>query len=104
MLAGPIVDALSYHWLFWLPSMLVAVGDDRHRVLRARVRSRSPGASTGSAPFLLSGWLVCLLVGISEGSAWGWGDPRTSVCCAAAAILLVLWVANELRAESRWST
>src|SRR5213080_3947780 len=25
VLAGPIVDALSYHWLFWIPFALVAV-------------------------------------------------------------------------------
>ena len=41
---------------------------------------------------------MCLLVGISEGSDWGWSDPRILGLLAAAIVLLVLWVRNEQRA------
>jgi MFS family permease len=47
---------------------------------------------------LLSSWLVTLLVGISEGSSWGWGDPRILGLFAATAVLLGLWIHNEQRA------
>ena len=48
---------------------------------------------------LLSGWLVCLLMAISEGSAWGWGDARIIGLLAAAVALLGLWIGNEHRAR-----
>ena len=99
VLAGPIVDALSYHWLFWIPLMLVVVATIATVFFVPESPIKVPGRVNWLGAFLLSGWLVCLLVGISEGSAWGWGDPRIIGLLAAAAILLVLWVANELRAD-----
>jgi hypothetical protein len=44
---------------------------------------------------LLSAWLVCLLLAISEGSSWGWGSVRTVALVVAGAGLLVGWVRNE---------
>ena len=42
VLAGPIVEHLSYHWLFWFPLIAVARRRDRNRDLRPRVaRARS---------------------------------------------------------------
>ena len=41
---------------------------------------------------------MCLLVAISEGSDWGWSSPRTIGLFLAAAVLLVAWIHNELRA------
>jgi predicted MFS family arabinose efflux permease len=38
---------------------------------------------------------VALLIAISQGSAWGWGDPRIVGLLGAAVALLVIWIANE---------
>jgi MFS family permease len=57
-----------------------------------------PGRINWIGAMLLSGWLVCLLVAISEGSHWGWDGARTLALLAGAAALLALWVGNEQRA------
>ncbi|HKE77693.1 MAG TPA: MFS transporter [Solirubrobacteraceae bacterium] len=96
VLAGPIVDSLSYHWLFWIPLVLVAIATVMTLLYVPESPIKSPGKINWGGAVLLSGWLVCLLVGISEGSSWGWGDPRTLGLFFGAAVLLVAWVVNEL--------
>jgi EmrB/QacA subfamily drug resistance transporter len=99
VLAGPIVDALSYHWLFWLPLVLVVLATIATVLFVPESPVKSPGKVNWTGAALLSGWLVCLLVAISEGSRWGWGSVRTIGLLVAAVVLLVAWVANELHAD-----
>jgi EmrB/QacA subfamily drug resistance transporter len=98
VLAGPIVDAFSYHWLFWFPLVLVVVATIGTVLFVPESPIKSPGRINWSGAALLSAWLVCLLVGISEGSVWGWGDTRTLGLVAAGIVLLAVWVVNEQRA------
>jgi MFS family permease len=44
---------------------------------------------------LLSGWLVLILLGITQSSEWGWGDTRVIALIAAGLILLVAWIRVE---------
>jgi EmrB/QacA subfamily drug resistance transporter len=98
VLAGPIVDALSYHWLFWFPFFLVVITTIATIFFVPESPIKSPGRVNWLGAALLSGWLVCLLVGISQGSAWGWLDTRILGLLAAAAVLVVAWIRNEQRA------
>ena len=98
VLAGPIVEALSYHWLFWFPFFLVVIATIATVFFVPESPITSPGRVNWAGAALLSGWLVCLLVAISEGSVWGWSDARIRGLFCAAAVLLVLWIANERRA------
>ena len=59
---------------------------------------KSPGRINWVGAILLSGWLTCLLVAISEGPVWGWGSPRIVGLFVGAAGLLVAWIVNEQRA------
>jgi EmrB/QacA subfamily drug resistance transporter len=99
VLAGPIVDALSYHWLFWFPLILVVIATVATVLFVPESPIKVPDRVNVSGALLLAAWLVCLLVGISEGSSWGWGDPRTLGLFLAALVLLVAWVRNEQRAS-----
>jgi EmrB/QacA subfamily drug resistance transporter len=99
VLAGPIVEALSYHWLFWIPFALVVVTTIATVFFVPESPIKVPGRVNWLGAFLLSSWLVCLLVAISEGSRWGWGDPRIVGMFVAAAVLLWAWVNNEQRAS-----
>src|SRR3954470_15117529 len=99
VLAGPIVDAFSYHWLFWFPLILVVVATVMTVLFVPESPIKVPGRINWAGAALLSAWLVCLLVGISEGSSWGWLDGRTLGLFVAAAVLLVAWIANEQRAD-----
>jgi EmrB/QacA subfamily drug resistance transporter len=99
VLAGPIVSALSYHWLFWIPFALVVVATIATVFFVPESPIKVPGRVNWTGAALLSAWLVCLLVAIREGSTWGWGDARVAGLLAAAAVLLVAWIANEQRAD-----
>jgi EmrB/QacA subfamily drug resistance transporter len=98
VLAGPIIDALSIHWLFWIPLILVVIATIMTILFVPESPIKTPGKVNWTGAALLSAWLVALLVGISESSSWGWTDPRTLGLFAAAAILLGAWITNEQRA------
>jgi MFS family permease len=100
VLAGPILDHLDYHWLFWIP-LVVAIGSSAAAflVVPDRRATRAGGVSWSSA-LLLGGWLICLLLGVSEGPSWGWSSGRVAGLFAAGVVLALGWV----RAEQRAST
>jgi len=98
VLAGPISAALSYHWLFWIPLILVVLATIATMLFVPESPVKTPGRVNWAGAALLSGWLVCLLVAISEGPAWGWGSARTVGLFLAAALLLAAWIWNEQRA------
>jgi EmrB/QacA subfamily drug resistance transporter len=98
VLAGPIIDSLSFHWLFWIPLVLVIIVTIATVLFVPESPIKSPGRINWAGAALLSGWLVCLLVAISEGSSWGWGDPRTVALFVGAIVLLIAWIINEQRA------
>ena len=99
VLAGPIVDTLGYHWLFWVPLILVSVAAVAAHFVVPESRVRAGGAINPLAAVLLSGWLVCLLLAISQAPKWGWGSPAVLGLLAGAVLLLVTWVTVETRAR-----
>jgi MFS family permease len=97
VVAGPIVDLLDYHWLFWLPAIVVcAAALAAHRWIPASGTGEG-GRISWFPAVLLSGWLVALLLGLSQAGSWGWGSPRVLGLFAAAVVLAVGWVAAEDR-------
>src|SRR4051812_1789905 len=98
--AGPIVEHLSYHWLFWLPLVAIVIAAIATHLFVPESPVKTPGEIHWAGAALLSGWLVCLLVAISEGTDWGWGSPRLLGLILAAAILAGAWVRSERRAST----
>jgi MFS family permease len=98
VLAGPIVDVLNYHWLFWIPAAVVTGAAVAALLVIPESASRSEGHIALGPAALLSGWLVALIVAVSEGQLWGWGSARTLGLIGAAIVLAVAWVRAELRA------
>jgi MFS family permease len=100
VLAGPIVGALNWRWLFWIPMVVVTLV----ALAALRVVPPSPVRTAGRvnwvAAALLSGWLVALLLPLSMGPSWGWGSGRTLGLFAAAVLLLGAWLAVELRSAN----
>lgn len=97
VLAGPIVNALDYHWLFWIPGVVVAASAVATHFVIPESPVRTPGRISWSAAVLLSGWLVALLVAVSEAPSWGWASMSVIGLLIAAVVLAVGWVAVELR-------
>ena len=98
VLAGPIVNALNYHWLFWLPLILTVVATATAILFVPESPERSPGRISWLPALLLSGWLTALLVALSEAPSWGWRSGSVLGLLAAAVVLAAGWVLAELRA------
>lgn len=97
VVAGPIVAVLGYHWLFWLP-MLVTGGAAVAAAVLVPTSPRSEGERLPVVPaLLLAGWLVTLLLPVSQGNDWGWTSPAVLVLLAASTVLVVAWVRLETR-------
>ena len=97
VLAGPIVSFLDFHWLFWIPSIAVGLAAIASLVVVPESQSRSPGHVAVAPSLLFSGWLVALILAVSEGQNWGWTGDRTLGLLAATIVLAALWIRVELR-------
>jgi len=100
VLAGPIVNALSWRWLFWLPAIVTVIATVAAVLFVPQSPVRSPGTISWLPAVLMSGWLVLLLVPLSEASVWGWGSAAVLGMLAGAVLLAAVWVWSELRATS----
>ena len=100
VLAGPIVNALSWRWLFWLPAIVTVIATVGAVLFVPQSPIRSPGTISWLPAILLSGWLVLLLVPLSEASDWGWGSPAVLGMLAGAVLLAAAWAWSELRAAT----
>ncbi len=99
VIAGPVVDALSYHWLFWIPMIMTIAAAVAAAVWVPESPERAPGRINVGTALLLSAWLVALLLAVSQGHVWGWGSARVIGLFVAAAVLLPTWILAEARSR-----
>jgi EmrB/QacA subfamily drug resistance transporter len=100
VLAGPIVSALDYHYLFWLPLIFIVIAAVAAQLVIPESENRTPGRISLLPAVLLTAWLVALLVAVSEGSQWGWGSARTLILLIVAILLIPVWVLSETKAAA----
>lgn len=100
VLAGPIVNALSYHWLFWLPMVMTTLAALAAYFFVPESPERTPGRINVSSALLMSTWLVTLLLAVSQGHSWGWTSPVTVGLFVATVVVLPTWVWAEARSDS----
>ena len=98
VLAGPIVETLGYHWLFWLPTISTSIAATAARVVIPASPTRASGRISWIGAATLSVWLVALLVGVSQASTWGWLSTKVLGLFGLSAAVFVAWIAVELRA------
>jgi EmrB/QacA subfamily drug resistance transporter len=100
VLAGPIVDVLDYHWLFWFPMIITGLAAVAAFVFVPESPIRTSGRISVLPAVLLSAWLVALLLALSEGQSWGWTSGRVLGLVVLAVVLAVAWVMTEQRSAS----
>jgi len=99
IIAGPIIDQLNYHWLFWLLLVITSLA----AILAWRVipesRERTGGRIGIPAAVLLSTWLVALLLALSKGASWGWGSEKVIALFGVALVTCTTWIIVELKSQ-----
>ena len=100
VLAGPIVNLLGYHWLFWIPMILTVVAAVSAVLFVPESPVRTPGRISWRPALLLSAWLVALLIALSQAPVWGWGSGPVIGLLTGAVVLAAGWVISELRAAT----
>ena len=97
--SGLIVDNLSWRWLFVVAAAIVAVA----LVLVWRFVPESPIRASSSVDvwgaLTLSGALVAMLVGLTEGQHLGWGSPAILGLFGSGVVLFVVWGLVELHVK-----
>ncbi|MFJ9427001.1 MFS transporter [Streptomyces sp. NPDC101249] len=98
--AGPVVTALDYRWLFWIPVAVVLAAT----LIAVRYVPESPDRAEGRISWLgavlLSAWLVALLLPLSQAGVWGWGSARVVGLLGAAVVLFGAWLLSEARSAT----
>jgi len=100
VVAGPIVNALSYHWLFWLPMIITVLAAVAAYLFVPESPERTPGRINLTSAVLMSTWLVALMLAVSQGHSWGWTSPITIGLFVTAVVVLPIWVWAEVRSET----
>lgn len=99
IIAGPVVRALDYRWLFWIPLIMTIVAASVVCWLIPKSKPRMHQRVNWWTGVLMSVWMVALLVAVSEGDRWGWFSPRTVALFGVSAVVGVLWVIAEARSS-----
>jgi MFS family permease len=99
VLAGPIVDHLSFHYLFWLPLVPIALTAVAIHVLVPESPLRVPGRINWTGAAWMSLGLAAVLLGVSESPTWHWLSKKTLIALALGTVCLVAWVRSETRSD-----
>lgn len=96
VMGGPIVEGLGYTWLFWLPMIVTALAALTAALLIPESPVKTPGRIPVTPAILLSAWLVCVLLAVSEGNVWGWTSVPVIALLVVGVALAALWIWVEL--------
>ena len=97
VLAGPIVEHLSYHYLFWLPLIFLVPATIAIHLFVPESPIRVPGRVNWVGAALMSAGLALVLVAVSEAPTWHWLSAKTLTVLVVGVLLLVAWVWSETR-------
>jgi EmrB/QacA subfamily drug resistance transporter len=97
--AGPIVQALNWHWLFWFPAFLVVIALAGAIFGMKESPVRKPGRIDVVGALVLGITLVAILLPIDQGQTWGWGNWKTIWLLVLGGVALIAFVFIELRVK-----
>jgi len=92
-----IADTFDWHVLFWTSAALGALALLLVLLFVPESKVRPGGRVDLTGAVGMGIGLVCLLLAISKGTDWGWGDGTTLGLLAVALVVLPLWGWFELR-------
>jgi EmrB/QacA subfamily drug resistance transporter len=97
-LSGVIVDHVDLQWLFWINLIALPAAFAAHRLIPP-----SPPVANAKVDWtgalVLSGALAGILLGVSQGSEWGWGSPANVGAIAGGLVLVGVFIVVEGRVD-----
>jgi EmrB/QacA subfamily drug resistance transporter len=97
VLGGLIVEHLNYHWLYWIPLIVIVLAAALTWRFVPESPIRVPGKVNWTAAALMAAGFSCVLIAISETTVWGWGSVKTIGLLLAGIVLTCLWILVEVR-------
>jgi EmrB/QacA subfamily drug resistance transporter len=99
VIGGLIVEHLNYHWLYWIPLVVIVAAAICTWRFVPESPVRVPGRVNWLAAALMTIGFCCVLIAISETTVWGWGSAKTLGLLALGLIGCVAWVMVEVRSD-----
>jgi EmrB/QacA subfamily drug resistance transporter len=99
-LGGYLVEYVDWRWIFTINLPIGVVGMFLAYFLLPEFQSKHPGKLDYAGAVTSAAGLFCLLLALSKGSAWGWGDEKTIMLFVTSFFSFVLFVYLELTAEN----
>ena len=97
-LSGVIVDNLDLQWLFWINLFALPAALATYRLVPPSPPVRDARVDWIGA-VILSGALAGILLGVSQGSEWGWGSLPNVASIGLGLVLVALFVVVEGRVD-----
>jgi EmrB/QacA subfamily drug resistance transporter len=97
VLAGVLVDNLSWEWIFWVGLAMTVVATVATHLYVPESPIKAPAKIDWTGAGLLAAALTALLLAVSEGNSWGWGSARVVGLLVASAVVTLVWIRFEMR-------
>jgi len=94
--SGVIIQHLNYHWLFWVPLVIILVATVATWRFVPESPVRVPGRVNWLAALLMTGGITIVLLAISQTATWGWVSAKTLGMLGVGALVCAAWVYVEV--------
>jgi EmrB/QacA subfamily drug resistance transporter len=99
-LGGYLVEYVEWRWIFTINLPIGVIGMFLAYFMLPEFQSKHPGKLDIAGALTSATTLFCLLLALSKGADWGWGDERTVMLFLVSFFTFVLFVYLELTAEN----
>jgi EmrB/QacA subfamily drug resistance transporter len=99
VLGAVISEHLGWHWLFWIPLIVTVFAAVCTWRWIPESPVRAPGRVNWLAAAVMTVGMSMLLIGIAQTTIWGWGSAKSLGLMAGGLVVIVLWVAIEVRSD-----
>ena len=95
-LSAVVAENFDWHVLFWVAGGIAVLAFVAYAIFVPSSAQRSPGRIDVVGIIGLALGLVGVLVAVSRGGEWGWGDARTLTLLIGGVVVLLIWGVIEL--------
>ncbi len=99
-LGGYLVEYVEWRWIFTINLPIGVVGMLLAFFVLPEFHSKHPGRFDAAGAITSATALFCLLLALSKGSDWGWGDERTIMLFFVSLVSFILFVYLELTSDN----